>query len=381
MNFLNKTTSFLLVIGAISSIGISNGIWAVVVANIEKTFKIGNGYIGLILSLGIVLSLIVNSTTGHLLVSKGPVVVLRIGLLLWSAMLIFAQYSKSALLFSIFLICSTAGLGLVDVSVNILAAIRFENRVGLLIRFHALYNFAVGLGVAFAALGLYLKFSWQLIFLSEALFFIVIAMLPNKYKIKQSMQPERKFLSSIKQLKIDHLIGLALVLCFCTVVEGAVFNWSILYLRSILGISLLFGSFGVVISQILAGASRASVNKLTAKINARKLLLLATFMSAVGCGLEILTTSPLISLIGLGIGIVSVSLCWPTIMGEALLHSSTPELSLSGVTSGGYLGIVLGPSLIGGLSSLYGLRTALIAVVVSALLAFLIRSLMAPRYS
>jgi hypothetical protein len=373
MTIFKQTRSFGLVISGIAAIGISNGIWAIAVANIEHTYLVGDGFIGIVLSLSVLLSFSVNLMSGSLLKKLGLTFMLKSGLVFWAMMLFLCQVTNNAYIFALFLILSTAGLGIVDVCVNVLAAMKYKGQPGQLVRFHAIYSFAAGLGAAIGGIVLSQNINWKYLFVSESVLLFLCSFIPLNIAKEPAGHFGWKMFASLKQLKDDRLFGLAAALGFCTIVEGAVSNWSVLYLRTSLGLGIITGAYSFVAGQWLACLSRISTNTLILKFGARRSMITASLIASVGIFLEISSQIGYLSAIGLAISIVAVAGCWPLIMSDAIASCKVPELAVSGVTSGGYAGLVIGPGIIGALAGAFDLRLALVFVVISGIVAALIR--------
>ena len=185
---------------------------------------------------------------------------------------------------------------------------------------------------------------------------------------------------SLKILKKEHLLGMAFVLAASTLVEGSVGNWGILFARTTLKMNVVVASIGVIVGQVLASLLRFSGPTLLKSLSARRFTIIGSSGAAIGILLEISGINTLISIFGLGIATLSISLCWPLIIADSNRATVHPELSLSAITAGGYVGLLLGPALVGEVSSASTLRAGLLVVVASGIATALLRSVVHPKY-
>jgi MFS family permease len=75
-----------------------------------------------------------------------------------------------------------------------------------------------------------------------------------------------------------------------------------------------------------------------------------------------LAHAPLLAGAGLVLAAGGISLCWPLLIAYASAGRARPGLVVGGVTGVGYLGFVLGPTLVGWVSAAAGLRWGLLVL-------------------
>ena len=159
-------------------------------------------------------------------------------------------------------------------------------------------------------------------------------------------------------------VSFASMLC-----EGAAADWSANYLRSELGATAGLAGLGYAGYTAMMVVMRLSGTSLQARFPARRLLPLLAAMPVVGMSLALVTSSPVVGLIGfasMGIGLALVVPTAFSAAGDATRGSANAGASIATVAALGWIGYVSGPPLIGHLAELAGLRPALIVLPVLA---------------
>lgn len=161
------------------------------------------------------------------------------------------------------------------------------------------------------------------------------------------------------------LIGVGVVAAFCFVLEGAVGDWSAIYLDTVAGSGLAGAAAGYAAFSVAMAAVRFAGDRAVALLGARRIVVGGGLMAAAGLALAVLVPMPLVAsvgfaLVGLGLGNVA-----PVAFGLAARTGSTPAGGVAPVASLGYLGLMCGPPVIGVLSSAVGLRLALTCLILA----------------
>jgi MFS family permease len=160
------------------------------------------------------------------------------------------------------------------------------------------------------------------------------------------------------------LAGLAFL---SMVVEGAVADWSAVYLRSALvgrpgAAALGYSSFALAMA-----ACRMVGDVSVRRLGSRRVVTLGGFIAAAGLGLVLGLPSVATACLGfvlLGIGLANIV---PVIFSAAGRSTAIPAVGVSMVATAGYAGFLVGPPLIGFSSGLFGLRGALCGLVLATL--------------
>ena len=161
------------------------------------------------------------------------------------------------------------------------------------------------------------------------------------------------------------LLGFA-ALAFCVLLaEGAVFDWSAVYLTSVAAAPAALAAAGLAIFQAAMLVGRTVGDRLADRFRADRLVRWGTLLGVGGMLLAILLPAPITTLLGyvvLGLGIAA---SFPLTLSAAARTPGVPApTAIASTTAAGYVGFVVGPPLIGLVAELSGLRIGLGVVVV-----------------
>jgi MFS family permease len=160
----------------------------------------------------------------------------------------------------------------------------------------------------------------------------------------------------------------ALALC-AMLGEGAVADWSGVYLRHDVGASGGLAAGGFAAFSIAMAIGRALGDTLTARLGPVRLLRASGVLSASGLLFALNSHGTGCALFGFGCVGAGLAVVIPTLFSSAArAHSASPAHALALVTTLGYAGFLTGPPVIGFASELVGLRVALGLVVLTSLL-------------
>ena len=161
------------------------------------------------------------------------------------------------------------------------------------------------------------------------------------------------------------LVGLGIVAAFCFEVEGAVSDWSAIYLDTVTGSGLAGAATGYAGFSIAMAAVRFAGDRAVTALGARRVLVGGGALAGAGLMLAVLVPVPLVAacgfaLVGLGLGNVA-----PVAFSAAARLGDTPAAGVSSVATVGYAGFLLGPPIIGFMSNALGLRAAIGCLVLA----------------
>jgi predicted MFS family arabinose efflux permease len=176
------------------------------------------------------------------------------------------------------------------------------------------------------------------------------------------------------------LLGFA-ALAFCVLLaEGAVFDWSAVYLTSVAAAPAALAAAGLAIFQAAMLVGRTVGDRLADRFRADRLVRWGTLLGVGGMLLAILLPSPITTLLGyvvLGLGIAA---SFPlTLSAAARIPGVAAPTAIASTTAAGYVGFVVGPPLIGLVAELSGLRIGLGVVVVVLVAATLLAGRLRPE--
>jgi fucose permease len=154
--------------------------------------------------------------------------------------------------------------------------------------------------------------------------------------------------------------------------EGAMYDWSVLYLQQEVGLPAPQAALGYSAFAAAMALARFGGDSLRRRYPERLLLRAGGATSALAMALVLLTGNPVVSYVGYALIGGGLAMVVPIIYNAATRVPGTARASaIATVSAIGYSGFLLGPPLIGGIAHAWSLTWALAAVVaMSALLAW-----------
>ncbi|KQP15046.1 MFS transporter [Pseudorhodoferax sp. Leaf267] len=345
--------------------------WGVHIPTVKETYGLGVGAIGglvLAAGLGSVLGL---TQAGWLIAHHGARRVAWWGGLLSAVALVLLLRMPHPVLLWALLAVFGAAMGLLDVAMNADAS-ELERQAGrpLMSAFHGMFSLGgmVGAGVGGLMFTLQVTPNLQLmgaaVFCTALLAWSVRQMLPLAPQAAAEAVAHGRFMLPRGRLALVGLLG---ALGF--VVEGAMYDWSVLFLQTERAApqeqaALAYASFSAAMA-----ATRFVGDRLRARWSSVGLLRASAGLAAAALTLVLLSDSVVLALIGfalVGVGLANVV---PVLFSAAAqVPGVSPAHGISAVAAVGYCGFMAGPSIIGFVAHGSSLTVALAAVVGCALL-------------
>jgi MFS family permease len=172
------------------------------------------------------------------------------------------------------------------------------------------------------------------------------------------------------------------LLALCSLLgEGAAGSWSAVYLRDNLGTSAAFAALGYAAFSVTMAAGRLTGDRLAARFGPGRLVSGCGVVAALGLAGALISRNPTLSLVGFALFGAGLSSTFPQLLSTAgNIQTSRSGTGIARVAGAGYLGLLVGPVLIGSFAGLLGLRLALgIPVILMGLIAVGGRAVVGPR--
>ena len=294
------------------------------------------------------------------------------GLFLCAALIVLALVSSLAGL-ALALAGLGAGSGAMDVAMNA-QGVEVEQRLGrpIMGSLHAM--FSVG-GLCGASLG-GLLVGRGLVPVPHFLLFSALGVLLILLSATRLLRPERAdsdvAAPSVFALPDRKLLAFG-VLAFCAfLTEGAVADWSAVFLRDTLKTGAAFAAVGFAAFSLAMTLMRFGADALVARMGAARLVAGGGLLSAVGLGAALIVATPWAALLGfacIGVGMASVAPLVFSAAGRASSRASgvSSGAGIAAVATMGYAGFLAGPASIGFLAHATSLRVALAILIVPGL--------------
>ncbi|MER6947015.1 MFS transporter [Nonomuraea sp. NPDC000554] len=173
---------------------------------------------------------------------------------------------------------------------------------------------------------------------------------------------------------IVYLLGA--IMFFAFMVEGTVADWNGLFMRDTLGAPEAVAALGYPVFEVGMLVARLTGDRLRARFGVRGIMTVSGLATAGFFVVVLVAPAPLVAVFAMffvGLGVATVS---PMTLSLAGTATATPGPAIAQAGAMGYAGLLMGPVVIGFLSDVTSLRTALgIAVVLGVLIAVAARFL------
>lgn len=326
--------------------GIGISAWAIVVPFAKIRFSLDNGTLGLILMASGTGGILAMPFTGPLIGRYGSRTVLLAAGIVFGITLPLLSLAPSVPALTVLLFIFGATFGAIDIAMNAQAVVIEARSERLLMSgFHALYSIG-SLTVALCT-SLLLKAGLSNGVCSGIFGVVIFAIITQARHLlpRQSDLPADGPAFALPN-RATLILGLCCFACFLT--EGAVTDWSTVFLRFSRGIDISSATFGYAGFSLMMAASRLLGDRTASRLGKAAVMRIGSIIA--GCGLLITVLIPFgpidvlgFAMVGIGTGNIA-----PLVFSAAARVPGLPaNLSVPAVVSLGYLGFLTGPVVIG----------------------------------
>lgn len=342
-------------------LGMFWGSWAVVIADVQRTFHLSDGTLGALLAVAIGVAGVTGAVLGHRAERWGTGPMLAGSLSAWAVLLVAAGVARPWPVFAACFCAAEVAGGCVDTAMNAAASRRLAGRPGALVRFHALFNTGALGGAAVAGVVIGLGGSWRWLWPMFALGVVAVGLWSRR--TQAAAAPERAArdvaaqgadLSPLARLRADGLLLFLFVFAMAEIAEGGVDTWGVLYLRTHLASGVLLGAGAYVVGQSVAATTRGAGGPVLGRLTARSALVVGGLAAATGILVESLSPAAVAAACGLALGAGGASLFWPLVMSQVTGQASRATAAVGAFTAAGYVGWVAGAPVVGWISDTWG---------------------------
>jgi len=268
------------------------------------------------------------------------------------------------------LFCFGGSLGVIDVIMNI-QAVLVETAVGrrLMSNFHGMYS----LGAISGALVLTGLLSLGLA--PEVGSFMMIGVIvAANLALARGYLPNRAPGGGLAFVRPTGLVMLVGLMCFVVyLAEGAVLDWSALYLTGEKGLEVARGGLGYAAFALMVTIARFAGAPLVNSLGTARVIAFGGMLAAFGIGLSLTAEHWALALVGYGLcglGCANVS---PVLISSLSRQDGMPvQLAVTVATTIGFAGVLAGPAMMGMVAhfSSLGMAFALLAVLLVGIVPF-----------
>jgi MFS family permease len=164
------------------------------------------------------------------------------------------------------------------------------------------------------------------------------------------------------------VIAFSVLLC-----EGAIGDWSTVYLRESLGSTPGLAATGYIVFSLLMTGGRLTGDWLTLQFGPARIVRAGGLLVVAGMAVILLTQAPPAAILGFALIGAGVACPFPLVLSAA---ARTPNIAagraIAAMATAGYMGAFIGPPLIGSVAEILTLRVALGLLIVTGLLMLLV---------
>lgn len=339
--------------------GIAVSSWAPMVPIAKQSTGLNEAGLGLILlsmGAGAILTM---PFIGPVIQRAGSRRIILVSSLITALILPLLTIADTPVLLGVALFIFGGALGALDVSMNAQAVVVQEkiNR-HVMSSFHAMFSTGGLIGAMVFGLLLMINLSALISASLIAGALIIVAFTQNKYFLDHpAAQQGAPFVLRVPKAPIL-LLGLFCFIFFLA--EGAMLDWSALFLKENRGFSVSMAGTGYAVFSVAMAVMRFTGDNLVNKYGPAKIIFWGALVASAGMLMSVFLPWQGASIAGftlIGIGAANVVPVLFSAAGKA--DRSSPELALAAVTTMGYAGQLAGPALIGFAAHMTSLPVAL----------------------
>jgi hypothetical protein len=338
--------------------------WASRIPAIKAAAGLSDGLFGLALLGAPLASIAVMRPAAKILAKHGSGGLIRASVIAnVAAMILLATARNGASLAFALAVLGTVG-GTLGIGMNA-QGVQIERRYGrpLMIGFHAGYSFG---GLAGALLGSAAARSGYSPLRHLALTAIISAALclaASRWLITGADQPPTpgRRSGAARLLRDTPVLWVLGAIVFCMLLsEGAMADWSALFMRDTLGTTAGTAALAYAGFSLMEAVTRLGGNRVIASLGAVATVRAGAALAAVSLAIALLVPSPAVAIAGFGLFGFGMAAIAPIAFSAAGNKPGIPSSSaLARVMSVGYTGIFVGPAVIGVVAQAAGLTVAL----------------------
>lgn len=359
------------------------GSWAIRIPEVKEVFALSEQNLGLVLLAIAIGSLCIMPFMGNLSKRFGAGKVSLILCFLFAFMLplpLLVSEISFLVLILFFVGISMAGM---DIAMNICAAVIEEKEdARIMSAFHGCWSTGMMLGSGIGSLGKGEGIPYFEYMIIVVAVFTTLIFLQRKHLLNLVEEAKTEE-EAVFALPGKSLFVLAIVALFSFLAEGAIADWSTLYMEKSLMSDIYLVGWALAAFEFSMAIGRFFGDELTEKIGPLWILIGGNLLVAASIGGLLMLSNTWIAILGFGIAGIGFSVIVPVIFSEA---AKTPGMSTGGnmtaIGSVGYFGFLIGPPLIGFVAEALSLPQALgLLALVSFLSALLVKFAWKPTTS
>lgn len=346
---------------AVSSLFFLHGLcfasWGARIPDIQERLQLSEAELGSVLFGMPVGSLISMPVAAYLVSRFGSRNVLLFGIAAYGTLLTTLGMAPTTFSLVVLLLLFGFASNFVNVSLNT-QGIDLENifQKSIMASLHGLWSSAGFVGAALGSLMISLLITPSIHFLIVFGVVLLVAFLGRNFLLRDNKKAVDAVQGSFK-LPDREILGLGLIAFLSMICEGAMFDWSGVYFKKVIGAQGPWISAGYVAFMTTMAGTRFVADHLKSKIGFKKILFYSGIMISLGLSISIIFPTLVPGMIGFLLVGSGVSALVPLVMSEAgKSKTMSPSAAVASVSTIGFLGFLFGPPLIGWIAGFSSLR-------------------------
>ena len=352
-----------------ATINIIFGTWAIYIPAIKSKLGIDEGDLGLAIFCMAVGTLIMILLAPKLInmLGVGRATCFGVFFFLFSFIIPFVTSQYLWFCFGMF----TVGLfaGFTDVAMNALVSeIEKKDKIHIMSANHGFFSLGGFLGAGIG--GFFL--TKDILPINHLLVVILILLVVNLIFFRKyiTVSSEKLEDNTFNFDLVSPLIVLGIVAFFIMATEGAIVDWSALYLEKVSLAKLSWIGLGYTVFSATMALGRFFGDAISSRFGSKPLILGGIFIASIGFSC-ILMVGPVIALIGFGLVGIGLSVVIPELFRLAgTVNGLDASIGISFVSGIGFLGFLVGPVLLGFLAELSSLKLSFLALLIFVIISF-----------
>lgn len=349
---------------ALSGLALAN--WTTRMPALKEHFGLNEADIGMLLFCPVIGSLTFTILANYLTSRFGSRRMTRLGAYMIVASLFCIGWAFSSGVLALSLVLFGSGMGLMNIAMNDQAStLERRYRRSIMSSFHGMFSLGMVVGGLLSGGLTYLGFAPDIHLTCVGVVLLIGALVSKRLLIHPPPRAERPrgalFVIPRGRLWMAGAIASATVF-----VEGSLTDWAAIFLRE-LGANSGFATLGVTTFAAAMTLGRLFGDRWLDRIGPERALQIGSIFSFCGLSFAILLGSPTMSLVGFALVGLGLSTLFPCLLSLARRNTQmTPSASIASVAMMGYVSLLAGPSLLGFLAHVVGVRVAFVALALSS---------------
>lgn len=341
------------------------GSWFARIPEMQTALQLSEVSLGLVLLGMPVGTIVVMPLTGWLVPRWGAGPVTFGAALIQGVPFLLLPMASSGLLLAGVLCAAGMVNGTLNVAMNARAnAVEEQRAVGIMSTCHGFFSIGgmIGAGIGSIASWLSLSFGWHFAILVGSAGAVVLF-----HRAALVEGPPARETGRVFMLPSPALAGLAALLFCILLAEGAVSNWSAVYLHKGLGASTGIAGLGYAAFSGAMAVGRLYGDRILEEFDTGWVVQIGALVAALGLGVAVALAHPVAGIVGFFVQGIGFAVLVPVLYRTAArTPGMAPGASIAAVATAGYLGLFTGPPALGFVAETWGLAWAIGGVAVLA---------------